>query len=79
MACKSTIFSIYKLQVVVFDSNKYLLLLNSHVLFSEENNETTRNSFLGLPDVDMDKSESEIDKVVEELEGLAGLKLSSGF
>ena len=49
------------------------------MLFSEENNETTRNSFLGLPDVDMDKSESEIDKVVEELEGLAGLKLSSGF
>ena len=44
------------------------------MLFSEENHERTRNSFLGLPDVDMDKSESEIDKVVEELEDLAGLK-----
>ena len=42
--------------------------------FSEENSERTRNSFLGLPDVDMNKSESEIEKVVEELEGLAGLE-----
>jgi hypothetical protein len=44
------------------------------VLFSEENTERVRNSFLGFPDVDMDKSESEIEKVVEELEGLAGLE-----
>ena len=44
------------------------------MFFSGENHDRTRNSFLGLPDVDMDKSESEIDKVVEELEGLAGLK-----
>ena len=31
-----------------------------------------RNSFLGMPDVNMDKSEAEIDEVVEELENLAG-------
>ncbi|CBY35004.1 unnamed protein product [Oikopleura dioica] len=42
----------------------------------EENSDKTRNGFLGVPDVDMDKSESEIDKVVEDLEGLAEKELS---